>query len=69
MAMPTTKTKDLRGMSDEQLVAAQTAFVAALSLAELDVRGDSPSKDEIELCRTLVSRVDATVRAASPFKN
>jgi hypothetical protein len=50
--------RDLARLS-EQLVAAQTAFIAALSLAEVNVRSDSPSKDEIELYRTLVSSVDA----------
>ncbi|MEA3154631.1 MAG: multidrug resistance protein MdtO, partial [Betaproteobacteria bacterium] len=48
---------------DEQLVAAQTAFIAALSLAEADVRSDSPSKDEIELYRTLAASVDALLTA------
>jgi multidrug resistance protein MdtO len=46
---------------NEQLVAAQTSFVAALSLAEADVRSDSPSNDEIALYRTLVSSVDASL--------
>jgi len=47
------------GRLNEQLVASQTAFIAALSLAEVDARNDPPSKDEIELYRTLVSSVEA----------
>jgi multidrug resistance protein MdtO len=54
--------RDLARLND-QLVAAQTAFVAALSLAEADVRSDSPSRDEIELYRTLAASVDALLTA------
>jgi multidrug resistance protein MdtO len=46
------------GHLEDRLVAAQTVFIAALSLSELDVR-DSSSNDEIELYRTLISGVGA----------